>query len=154
MFVGSRSGYPKSMKSQAGFFGLLLGALSLVQGIKQASDARKAGNRSAQQEALATEERLRKLELQKDAITGEQRANAAASGVSVKSKSVLEVQTETLNEIEREKKFVKQAGAFSAEAAQLRGRSAAYQGYSTALTGAGQIFSIINDRRNPPNSGP
>lgn len=146
----SRSGFV-SMRRQLGIFGLVVGAISTALGVKQASDAKKAGKRSEEQERLATEERVRQLDIEKKAVTGTQRANAAASGVKVGSASVLAVQTETIDEIEREKKFVRQAGAFSADAAKLQGRVAAYQGYGTALTGAGQIFSAISDRRNRNN---
>lgn len=135
-------------------FPLVLAAISTAVGLKQASDSQKAGKRSAEQERLATEERVRRLDLEKTRLTGTQSAGAAASGVKVGSKSVLAIQQETLDEIEREKRFVRQAGAFAAESAELRGRQAAYSGLSTALTGASQIFSIIQSNRNPPTSGP
>lgn len=133
-------------------FGLVLGAISTALSLKGASDASKAGKRQARQEAYATNEKIRRLEIQKDATIGAQKAGAAAAGVAVTSKSVLDITRETIEEIELEKKFVRQAGAFAAQSAELRGKTAAYQQLTGALTGASQIFSIVQSNRNPPPS--
>lgn len=120
---------------------------SLVSGVLGGKKASKAAKRQQQQEAVATNEKIRRLEVEKDVISGRQKTGAAAAGVDIQSKSVLQIQRETIDEIEREKKFVRQAGAFAAESADLRGRAVAYQQYQTALTGAGQIFSLVQANR-------
>lgn len=131
--------FPKSMGRQRGFLGAILGGISLIGGLKSGRDAKKAGKASAEQERLATKEKVRRLELEERQILGVQQSSAAASGVDVKSKSVLAIQAETIDEMEKEREFTRQAGAFAAESANLRGKAAATQAYTRALTGAGEI---------------
>lgn len=122
-------------------------AAGLLLGNKQRQDARAAGRTSAETEAIATEERVRRLGIERRNILGAQRTGAAAGGVDVTSKSVIEVQTETMREMSREIQFVRRAGAFAAESAELRGRAASYQGLASMLENAGQIFSLVQERR-------
>lgn len=112
---------------------------------KASRDADKQGERAAEQERLATEERLRRLGIERDAILGAQAAGAAAGGVDVSSGSVRALQEETIREFDTQIRFTARAGAFAAEAAELRGRSAAFQNLSAGIQSLTNAVRIIDD---------
>lgn len=107
--------------------------------------SRRQGERAAEQERLATEERVRRLRLDRDATIGAQAAGAAAAGVDLSSGSVLSLQNETITEFERQIRFTRQAGAFAADAAETQGRTAAYANLATGLNSLANAVRIVDD---------
>ncbi|MDJ0789121.1 MAG: hypothetical protein QNK05_20125 [Myxococcota bacterium] len=113
--------------------------------VKAARDSKKQGDRAAEQERLATAEKVRRLRLQAGQIVGAQAAGAAASGVDINSGSIRALQAETVAEFDRQIAFTQTAGAFAAEAAEVAGRSAAFQNLSAGLNSLTSAVRIIDN---------
>lgn len=134
--------------------GAAAGLGAAATSIDAANRARRQGDRAAEQERLATEERVRRLRLDRDAILGAQSAGAAAAGVDLRSASVRSLQNETIAEFEREMRFTRRAGAFAADAAETRGRTAAYANLASGLSSLANAVRILDNanwlRPQPP----
>ena len=127
--------------------GIAAGAAVVSTGfsISAASDSRKQGKRNAEQERLATEERVRRLGVERDAVLGAQIAGAASGGVDINSGSVRSLQAETVAEFDRQISFTRRAGAFAADSANIQGRNAAFQNLSNGLSSLASAARIIKD---------
>ena len=123
---------------------------SIYSGEQAKKDAKQAGREAAKTEAEVTKERVRQIAREENLMRESTVAATAGSGVKVGSKSVLQVLADQQAEFAREKAITEKVGASAAKAALAEGRAvgAQYQaqGISSAITGIGNIFSILGSR--------
>ena len=123
---------------------------SIYSGEQAKKDAKKAGAAQAKTEAEVTKERVRQIAREENLMRESTVAATAGSGVKVGSKSTLQVLADQKAEFAREKAITEKVGASAAKAALAEGRAvgAQYQaqGISSAITGIGNIFSILGSR--------
>ncbi len=123
---------------------------SLSAGKKASKAAKQQGQAQAQTEQKVTTERLRQIERQEMLTREATQLGAAGSGVKIESRSVLEVLADQQAEFAKESSITQQVGASAAKAALDRGKAigtqAKYQGYSGALGGISNIFSILGKK--------
>ena len=120
---------------------------SIYSGEQAKKGAKQAGAAQAQTEAEVTKERVRQI-AREEMLTREATVAATAgSGVKVGSQSTLQVLADQQAEFAREKAITEKVGASAAKAALAEGKAvgAQYQaqGVSGAISGIGNIFSIL-----------
>ncbi len=135
----------------AGIAANVIGAAFGLSGASKAAKAAdRAGKREAKLEGLVTDERLRQIDREEMLMREDTIARTAGSGVLVGSQSSLEVLADQASEFRKEYRITREAGATRSRAALEGGRATAqqykYQGYSSAVGGIANAFSIANAR--------
>ena len=122
----------------------------IYAGERANKQSKQAGEAAAKTEAEVTKERVRQIAREENLMRESTVAATAGSGVKVGSKSTLQVLADQKAEFAREKSITEKVGASAAKAALAEGRAvgAQYQaqGISSAITGIGNIFSILGSR--------
>lgn len=145
----------------AAVVGTAVAAYGIYSGEQAADDAARASRLSAEEEArlegILTDEKVRRLGVEREQVIGQQRAGYAGSGVEVGSSqrrpgeqiasgSVMDVLTETATEFAREISVTRETGASRATNALARGNMVAqnYQNQARAnsIQTASSVFSF------------
>jgi hypothetical protein len=126
-------------------------AYSIYSGTQAAGAAKSAGAEQARIERQVTQAKIEQTMRQEMLMREATVAGTAASGVSVKSKSTLEVMADQAAQFRKEMATIRQVGESNAAVLQqnagMVGSQYRSQGIAQGIQGAANVFSMINTIR-------